>query len=45
MLEFHKHLNRKCFLKFSLDSRLRGNDVTFVLGSLENFFAKVSGIK
>ena len=42
MFEFHNRLNKKGFLRFLLDSRLRGNDVTFVSSSPKNFFAKVS---
>ena len=45
MFEFHKQLNKKGFLNILLDSRLRGNDVTFVSSTSKNFFAKVSAFE
>ena len=42
MFSFCKQLNKKGFLKSKLDSRLRGNDVTYLSSTPKNFFAKVS---
>ena len=40
MLELHKQLNKKGFLRILLDSRLRGNDVTFVSSTSKIFLQR-----
>ena len=40
MFEFHKQLNKKGLLNILLDSRLRGNDVTFVSSTSKNFLQR-----
>ncbi len=40
MFEFHKQLNKKSFLRILLDSRLRGNDVTFISSTSKIFLQR-----